>query len=110
VFLFEATAQFPEGCAPAPSKTTDMRDRNLPIRTNSLFEVSFASSGEHADPLHGVRVTATIAAPDGRTTRREAFWDGGQTWLLRISPDVPGVWRGCAGPSRGGSGIAGKLP
>jgi hypothetical protein len=70
-----------------------MRDRKLPIRTNSLFEVSFASSGEHADPLHDVRVTATIAAPDGRTTRREAFWDGGQTWLLRISPDVPGVWR-----------------
>ncbi|MEI7831743.1 MAG: DUF5060 domain-containing protein [bacterium] len=64
----------------------------MSIPLNTVFETAFTSEQTQADPLHCVRVAVTITAPDGRTTVREAFWDGAQTWRLRVSPETPGVW------------------
>lgn len=38
-------------------------------------------------------IWADFTAPSGRVIRREAFWDGGDTFRLRFAPTEPGVWR-----------------
>ena len=38
-------------------------------------------------------IQADFTAPSGRVIRREAFWDGGDTFRLRFAPTEPGLWR-----------------
>lgn len=43
--------------------------------------------------LTDARLQADLHAPSGRNWTREGFWDGGDTWRLRLSPDEVGRWR-----------------
>lgn len=58
-----------------------------------LFEASFQHTGSYANPYLGVAsAVATLTAPDGTTRQAPLFWDGGNTWRLRFSPDQVGQW------------------
>jgi hypothetical protein len=60
----------------------------------SAYERSFEHAGQYAHPYVELSATATLTEPDGRTQRTlPLFWDGGQTWRLRFSPDKPGRWK-----------------
>jgi hypothetical protein len=71
-----------------------------PIETSSpsvvprfgLFERSFVHSGSYANPYTELSPTAAFTRPDGTQWTIPLFWDGEQTWKVRISPDVTGVW------------------
>ena len=39
-----------------------------------------------------VRFAATVHAPDGKTFRMPGFYDGGDTWKVRVSPPTEGEW------------------
>src|SRR5262249_31201978 len=39
-----------------------------------------------------VAITAEIRGPSGEQRQARGFWDGGRTWRIRFSPDVPGTW------------------
>ncbi|MGH2369982.1 MAG: DUF4038 domain-containing protein [Chloroflexota bacterium] len=45
------------------------------------------------DPLRDVQVEAEFVAPTGERRRVPGFWDGGNTWRVRFSPDEVGTWR-----------------
>ncbi len=57
-----------------------------------FFETAFIATGDYTNPFTDLEARAEITIPDGSTRRLALFWDGGRTWKLRISPDVPGVW------------------
>ncbi|MDO8542755.1 MAG: DUF5060 domain-containing protein [Opitutaceae bacterium] len=57
-------------------------------------EVAFEAAGNYGNPYVECAADATLTEPDGRTTRAlPLFWDGGRKWVLRFSPDQPGVWK-----------------
>ncbi len=57
-----------------------------------IFEISIDAAGKHSNPYTAIDATATLQSPDGARSRIPLFWDGGQTWKLRVSPDKEGTW------------------
>ncbi|HOX39744.1 MAG TPA: DUF4038 domain-containing protein [Candidatus Brocadiia bacterium] len=59
----------------------------------NVAEWSFTSGKSYADPFNEVVLNVVFAAPDGREMVVPAFWGGGQTWRVRFSGDMPGVYK-----------------
>ena len=57
-----------------------------------FFEAAFEAQARPANPYTELDATAELRRPDGSTRTLPLFWDGGQTWKLRVSPDAPGDW------------------
>lgn len=51
----------------------------------------FTSSGMHENPFT-VEFTADVEGPAGKTLTTLGFYDGNNTWKVRISPDTEGRW------------------
>ena len=58
-----------------------------------VFEHSFTASGTYGNAYREVDAEATVVRPDGGFWRVPLFWDGENTWKLRVSPDALGQWR-----------------
>ena len=56
------------------------------------FEQEFKSSVVYENPFQQCGLKVTFVSPDGTTNVTDAFWDGGKTWRVRFSPDLPGHW------------------
>lgn len=56
------------------------------------FEASLTSTFVYSNPIQDARLSVTFTSPSGQTRRVEGFWDGGQTWRARFSPDAVGLW------------------
>jgi hypothetical protein len=65
---------------------------NPNVERFGLFETSFQAAGRYANPYTEVNAEARWKRPDGSTRSIPLFWDGGTTWKLRLSPDLPGEW------------------
>ena len=57
-----------------------------------LFETSVQATGRYANPYTELDAEAELKRPDGSTRSIPLFWNGGDTWKLRVSPDVTGEW------------------
>lgn len=57
-----------------------------------VLEKSLVASGKHDHPYRTVRATARFQGPDNRRWEIPLFWDGGQVWRFRVSPDAVGRW------------------
>ena len=62
-----------------------------------VFEVSLKAKSPGENPyLNGPEVTALFTGmsgeAEGSTIKINGFWDGGNIWKLRFSPDKTGVW------------------
>jgi len=57
-----------------------------------IFDQSFTHSGSYSNPYTDVTATATFIQPDGSSRSIPLFWDGGNTWKVRFSPDALGEW------------------
>ncbi|RMG15312.1 MAG: DUF4038 domain-containing protein, partial [Cyanobacteria bacterium J055] len=57
-----------------------------------IFEKSFADAGTYSNPYADVTATVTLVQPDGQTLELPLFWDGGDVWKMRFSPDEVGDW------------------
>jgi hypothetical protein len=57
------------------------------------FEYAFRSSVVYSNALQDVSLRVMFKSPLGETNEVDAFWDGGRTWRVRFSPDLPGRWR-----------------
>lgn len=55
-------------------------------------EVAFQATGRYANPFTDLEAEAALTCPDGSIRSLPLFWDGGDTWKLRISPDATGTW------------------
>ena len=58
-----------------------------------VFEASFNATGKYANPYTDLKASAVIRRPDGTKRTLGLFWDGSDTWRIRISPDLAGRWR-----------------
>lgn len=56
------------------------------------FEQSFKSSFRYDNPFQQCELTVVFVSPTGETNTVLGFWDGGRTWRVRFSPDLPGRW------------------
>src|SRR5258706_6081138 len=56
------------------------------------FEQAFKSAVAYKHPPADASVTVVFTSPEGRTSKVYGFWDGGNTWRVRFSPDAPGKW------------------
>lgn len=56
------------------------------------FEQLFKSTAVYENPFQQCGLKVTFVSPLGATNVIDAFWDGGKTWRVRFSPDMPGRW------------------
>jgi hypothetical protein len=67
--------------------------QKLPVVSKwGRFEHSFQSSLEYSNALQDVTLSVVFTSPLGETNLVYGFWDGGKTWLVRFSPNLPGKW------------------
>ena len=55
-------------------------------------EISLLSAQPHDNPFTEVLLEAKVTSPDGRSISVPGFWDGGDTWRLRLTPTMVGTW------------------
>jgi hypothetical protein len=56
------------------------------------FEQIFESSVSYSNPVQEAALTVVFISPLNETNRVPGFWDGGKTWRVRFSPNMPGKW------------------
>jgi hypothetical protein len=56
------------------------------------FEQTFESALVYTNPPQQAELRVTFTAPSGEQRAVFGFWDGGQTWRVRFSPDEVGKW------------------
>jgi hypothetical protein len=57
-----------------------------------VLELHLASPKQFISPLHDARLSATFFSPSGHPILHAGFWDGGDDWRVRFSPDEEGQW------------------
>src|SRR5271167_2522553 len=58
----------------------------------TLFEQEFENSGKYKNPFTDVSLEVVFSSPTGQVKVVEGFWDGGNRWKVRMSPDETGGW------------------
>lgn len=66
---------------------------SYPVEQWNIVEIKLTSTKNYVRPFDEVEITATFTGPGGKTINRPAFWDGGDTWMIRFAPTVPGEWK-----------------
>jgi len=58
----------------------------------AVFEAAFRAAGTYGNPYIDLEAYAELIRPDKSIWTIPLFWDGGNYWKLRISPDMEGNW------------------
>lgn len=77
-----------------------------------VYEACLATNILTGVPPDQVPVEVQFTSPSGIHRAADAFWDGGQTWGVRFSPDEVGRWSWesrCADTNSGLSGLKGEF-
>lgn len=81
----------------------------MPPALYDVYEIELCSDREYDNALYDTTLTARFESPGGKTRQVDGFWDGGDRWLVRFSPDETGKWRwetSCA--DEGNAGLHGQ--
>ena len=57
-----------------------------------VFEVTLTTTNSHTNPYTDVTLSATFTGPGSTTITIPGFWDGGNTWKVRVAPTKIGDW------------------
>jgi hypothetical protein len=75
-----------------------------------LFEAAFASTAPSGNPLQDRELLVTFTSPTKRAVTVRGFWDGGDVWRVRFSPDETGEWNyATRALPEGDSGLHGRM-
>ncbi|NJO72057.1 MAG: DUF4038 domain-containing protein [Oscillatoriales cyanobacterium RM1_1_9] len=82
---------------PTPSPTPSPVPAPVPTPSGSIgkfdiFEANFKDGKDYSNPYGQVDAKANFTGPDNKTYEIPLFWDGGDDWKLRFSPEVTGKW------------------
>ena len=66
---------------------------DMPPALYDVYEIELRSDREYDNALYDTTLTARFESPGGEARQVEGFWDGGDRWLVRFSPDETGRWR-----------------
>jgi hypothetical protein len=58
-----------------------------------VFETKLSSAKQYENPVQEIKVDVTFMAPDGKSRTFKGFWNGGDEWRVRFSPDQTGTWK-----------------
>jgi hypothetical protein len=67
-----------------------------PMRTAPLhtpYEVPLTATRVYHLPYVEAQVTGIFTSPSGKELRLAGFWDGGQIWRVRFTPNEAGIWK-----------------
>ena len=77
----------------APGSLPAAASRQMPVISKwARFEQSFRSRVAYSNPLQDATLTVLFTSPIGEIHQLYGFWDGGKTWRVRFSPNLPGQW------------------
>ncbi len=62
------------------------------VQKNRVICLKFESSKAFENPFLDCTVTAAFTAPSGQVITREAYWDGGRSYVVSFAPTETGVW------------------
>ena len=68
------------------------RDAQAAVGKWEVFELTLTTSNSYSNPYTQVTLTATFTAPSSNTIVMPGFWDGGDTWKVRMAPNEIGTW------------------
>ena len=77
------------------------------VGTWEKVEISLEGEGNYDDPYNDVDVWVDLEGP-GFSKRCYGFWDGGNSFSVRVVATAPGTWRWTAGASVADKGLTGK--
>jgi hypothetical protein len=69
----------------------DLSPPTIPIW--QMFERRFISQKDYPEPFQNLTLAVTFIAPGGQEFIVNGFWDGGNHWKVRFSPNQLGAWR-----------------
>lgn len=75
----------------APLATPPDAARALDVPRWQPHDFSFSAKPAAANPFM-VPFSATVTAPDGKTFTLSGFFDGNDTWKIRVAPNAEGRW------------------
>jgi len=78
-----------------------------PVHVFEKVEITLTATQQFSNPYTGVDVWVDLEGPDFKK-RCPGFWDGGQTFRVRITALAPGTWRWVSGSNPPDSGLGGK--
>ncbi|MGH7956206.1 MAG: DUF5060 domain-containing protein, partial [Opitutaceae bacterium] len=58
----------------------------------SVYEITLTATESHKNPYTDVTVTATFKGPGDAIKTVKGFWDGGQMFKVRFTPNQAGAW------------------
>ncbi len=65
--------------------------KSLEVPQWQTCDLSFKSSTPHANPFM-VDFSAEVTGPNGVHFTQPGFYDGNETWIFRLGPNLPGKW------------------
>jgi len=57
-----------------------------------VFELNAKEAADHPNPYATVKMHGEFRSPEAKTYLMNAFWDGGQRMVIRITPVIAGEW------------------
>ncbi len=78
-----------------------------PVHVFEKVELTFTATGTYANPYTDVEVWVDLKGPDFNK-RCYGFWDGGQTFRVRVTSLQPGTWTWVSGSNPSDPGLTGK--
>lgn len=73
-----------------------------------VVEESFTAANTYDNPYMEVDLWVELCGPEGQSYRIPAFWDGGQSFKVRMIATRPGIWNWSTGTKTGDKGLDNK--
>jgi len=65
---------------------------NETIRKWEVYEINLNTTNTYSNPYKNVTLSATFNDPNEKEIIIDGFWDGGNTWTIRMVPTEVGTW------------------
>ncbi len=102
---YESVLEFNRGSA--NEKKRKSGEINAEPHVYEVVEVTFSADNTYANPYLDVDLWVDLTGPGG-TYKIPAFWDGGNTFRVRLVATAPGEWRWSTSNQTGDSGLDNK--
>jgi hypothetical protein len=64
----------------------------MEIHQHGCFEATFEDREQAENPIQIAPLEVEYLSPSGKSHRQQGYWDGGNSWRVRFSPDEVGTW------------------
>ena len=78
------------------------------VHVYEVVEESFTAAITYNNPYMEVDLRIELSGPEGQTYSIPAFWDGGQSFKVRMIATTPGIWNWSSGTKTGDKGLDNK--